>query len=112
MRRYELIGGDDGPYGPAFGPIIVFEVDLVEDGTGKFWQVVQLEQALEHDGQRIEFLTLSPRYAGDSLKKLRESGCTVGIGRVLPARIDDLRKGAVADNVEYWAVGTSKRIDI
>ncbi len=110
MRRYELSGGDDGAYGPGFGPVRAFEIDVVEDADGKRWQLVQLESALDYEGQRIEYLVLTPRYVGDRFSKLRNKGCTVGIGRVLPGRINMVRNGAIADNVDYWAVGTSTRI--
>lgn len=111
MRRYELSGGDDGAYGPGFGPVRAFEIDVVEDADGKRWQLVQLESALDYEDQRIEYFVLSPRYTGDRLSTLRDKGCTVGIGRVLPGKIDRVRNGDVAENVQYWAVGTSRRIE-
>lgn len=112
MRRYELSGGDDGAYGLAFGPVNVFEIGVVEDADGKGWQIVQLENVLEYEGQHIEYFVLSPRHTGDRLGTLREMGCTVGIGRVLPGQIDRVRNGDVADNVQYLAVGSSRRIEL
>lgn len=110
MRRYEISGGDGGAYGPAFGPITVFEIGIVEDAEGFSWQLVQLETCLEYDGQRIEYFVLSPRYRGDGMRKLQEKGCMVGVSRVLPGRLGDVRGGAVADNVDYWAVAYSSRL--
>ena len=109
MRRYEVSGGDDGPYGPTFGPVYVFELAVIEASEGVS-QLVQLEQSIDIDDRHIEYLLLSPRYKGDSINKLQEKGCIVGISRVLPGRVEKIREGEIANNVEYFAVGKSRRL--
>lgn len=110
MLRFEISGGDDGAYGPAFGPVEAFEIEVVEDTGGVSYQLIQLLQSIHHGDAQIEYMTLLPRYKGDSIRRLRDHGCVVGIARVLPGKLDAVRAGHVSDNVEYWAVGTCKRI--
>jgi len=104
-QTYELSGGDGGAYGPIFGPLLADEVSEV-DSAGSRYLLLQLHAPIHHKNDQIEYFVVSPRYAGETLKKLRKKGCTVGIGRVLPGKEAELKlNGVTTATVEYWSIG-------
>ncbi len=104
-KTYKLAGGDGGCYGPDFGPVLAKEFqELKADGTT--YLMLKLVEPIQHENDQIDFFVVSPRYAGDTLKKLRGKGCHVGIGRVLPEQEQAVQtEGISTKTVEYWAIG-------
>lgn len=108
MTTYELSGGDDGAYGPVFGPLHAIEVKLVVSGSQE-GLLLRLAAPIRYRNDAIEFFVVSPRYTNDTIAKLWREECTVGIGRVLPGKeLDVERNGVTTANVEYWSIGTCK----
>jgi hypothetical protein len=108
-QRYRL-GLGDGAYGPGdINEIVLSDGGVVKGPDLPNWQGEYLlgvcEAPTSYRGETLHYVTLAPRYAGDSLAHIRQSGGVVGVGRVLPGR-NPLMSGTfdVAD-VEYWAVG-------
>ena len=107
-NTYELAGGDGGAYGPIFGPVLANEIGEVkaEDGSS-IYMLLKLRAPIQFENDKIDYLVVSPRYVGDTLKKLRRKGCTVGVGRVLPGREALVQeRGVNTETVEYWSIGS------
>ena len=107
MSTFEIAGGDDGCYGPRFGPAIadaLGEVPSVDGGH----MLLALREPLHIDGKTICLISVRARYVGDSLETIRGSGATVGVWRVLPEGEGTARQGLTPANSEYWAIGTCK----
>ena len=103
---YELSGGDEGAYGPVFGPVLADEIGEVES-EGSSYLILHLQTPIQYEGDNIEYLLVSPRYTGDTLEKLRKEGCTVGVGRVLPDKEEEVQQAGVSSSTaEYWSIGT------
>jgi hypothetical protein len=105
MHAYKLAGGDDGCYGPSFGPVIADERGEVPSGEGGHI-LLALREPLQINDQSIRMLAIRPRYVGRSLRSIRWLRATVGIWRVLPDAEAGVSNGLTAENSEYWAVGT------
>ena len=104
-KTYKISGGDGGSYGPIFGPANAREIAEIDtDGTA--YLLLELDDPITHEQGRIDYLVVSPRYVGDSIKKLRRRGVHVGVGRVLPNQARVIREEGVSETtVENWAVG-------
>lgn len=112
MKTYELAGGDGGAYGPVFGPIRATEVKLVTSGQQEYL-LLRLMSPIQYKRDAIEYLVVSPRHAGDTIDKLRQETCTVGVGRVLPDKENEIEiSGVTAANVEYWSIGICKPMTV
>jgi hypothetical protein len=61
-------------------------------------------------GEELKYITLSPRYAGGSLDRIRKSGGVVGVGRILPGRDPHASRSFNATDVEYWAIGVLSNV--
>ena len=107
-KTYTLAGGDGGCYGPNFGPVLAQELgELKADGTT--YLMLKLVTPIHLEKDQIDYIVVSPRYVGDTLRKLRKKGCRVGIGRVLPEQHQAVQLHGISDKtVEYWAIGTCK----
>lgn len=113
MFRYEISGGDGAAYGPAFGPVAA--ESQFETGSQEFggqYLVMKLLEPLELEGHQISHLAISMRYAGETLDELPGREATVGIARVLPGGLDSLHSGVNRENVEYFAVGTCRPVQV
>ena len=105
QHTFELSGGDDGAYGPSFGPVSADKVGEIES-KGVRYLMLHLHTPIRYKNDRIEYVVVSPRYTGDTVKKLKIKGCTVGIGRVLPGQEDHVKAyGITTATVEYWSIG-------
>ena len=107
--RYEISGGDGGCYGPIFGPIHAREIaELATDGES--YLVLELDDAIFHGDDQIDYFVVSPRHVGVSLRTLRREDCYVAVGRVLPDQIEALGTDGISNTtVEHWAIGVCKR---
>lgn len=108
---YKVNGGDGGCYGPNFGPVNAQEIaEVASDGTS--YLLLKLEAPIKHEQDVIDYIVVSPRYVGDSLDKLRQRGCHVGVSRVLPNQEKAVRTAGVSEaTVEYWAIGVCTPIE-
>ncbi len=105
MKRYTIAGGDDGCYGPSFGPVSANEVGVFgSEGTACL--VIQLAEPVQEGSEQFQFLALRPRYAGGTFQDLRVKGGTVGVSLVLPGKESSIREGLSTENSKYWAIGT------
>ena len=107
-NTYKLEGGDGGAYGPEFGPVLADEVRIIEaEEGGNSYLMLKLQEPIQYESDQINYFVVSPRYVGDSLKKLRQKGCIVGVGRVLPGQEAAVQeKGVSNETVEYWSIGS------
>lgn len=105
MKRYTIAGGDDGCYGPSFGPVSATEVGLF-GSEGKACLVIRLAESLQEGTEHIQFLALRPRYVGVTFEELRAKGGTVGVSLVLPGQESSVREGLSDKNSRYWAIGS------
>ncbi len=104
--KYKLSGGDGGCYGPLFGPITAEEIGKVIDSNKKEYMALHLDEHIIYNNKKIEYLVITPRYAGDTIEKLKLKGCTVGVAIVLPNMLKNLfSNGMSNENIEYWAIG-------
>jgi hypothetical protein len=109
--KYKVSGGDGGCYGPNFGPVNAQEIaEIASDRTS--YLLLKLDAPIKHEKDSIDYFVVSPRYVGDSLKKLRRRGCHVGVGRVLPNQEQAVRTAGISEaTVEYWAIGVCTPIE-
>jgi hypothetical protein len=105
MNRYTIAGGDDGCYGPRFGPVAADEVGLF-GSEAKACLVVRLAESVQDGSEHFEFLAIRPRYVGVTFEYLRAKGGTVGVSLVLPGKESSIREGLSTENSKYWAIGT------
>jgi hypothetical protein len=108
-QRYRL-GLGDGAYGPGdIEEIVLSDGGVIRGPDLPNWQGEYLlgvcEMPTSHHDQALLYLLLSPRYVGDSLAHIRQSGGVVGVGRVLPGRDPRTSRTFDVTDVEYWAVG-------
>ena len=109
MRAYQLTGGDNGCYGPVFGPVIADEQCEVSSEEGGHL-LLALRRPLQVDELTIHLLAVRPRYVGDTLDTIRKSGAIVGVWRVLLEGESSIRSGITKSNAEYWAIGSCRRV--
>lgn len=105
MKRYAIVGGDDDTWGPRFGPVIADEMGSISSFDGEFFILLHLLEPLQEHGDKVEFLVVSPRYGGFTLDSIREKGCFVAIGRILPGKQIDLQKGLSKGDTDYFSIG-------
>jgi len=108
-QRYQISGGDGGAYGPEFGPVIGEEVTEI-NGPKNDYLLLRLLPSMITGSTTTNYMVVSPRYKGDTIKKLRKKRCVVGVFRVLEGKQDEVRNGVTKENVDYWAVGDCKPI--
>ena len=105
MKRFTIAGGDDGCYGPRFGPVTAIEVGLFgSEATACL--VIRLAEPVQEGSEHFEFLAIRPRYTGVTFEELRANGGTVGVSLVLPGKDFSIREGLSTENSKYWAIGT------
>ena len=109
IQKYEVAGGDGGPYGAVFGPLIGEEIEEIH-GPQNDYLLLKLSPPLVVESTTTDYMLVSPRYKGDTLKKLKRKGCAVGVFRVLAGKQEDVRNGVSRENVDYWAVGDCKPV--
>ena len=109
-QRFQIAGGDDASYGPTFGPVIGEEVGEIAGGWGGPFMLVRLVDNVTFEGELVEFMTLAPRYVGDTLDSIRRGRCVVAFGRVRPGMVDDAKKGIRFENTQTIAVGESRPV--
>jgi hypothetical protein len=114
-QRYRL-GLGDGAYGPGdIDEIVLSDGGVIEGPDLPNWHGQYLlgvcERPTSYRGEALRYVILSPRYVGDSLIHIRESGGVVGVGRVLPGREAPTSKDFNVADVEYWAVGVLSLIE-
>lgn len=110
MNSYSIAGGDDGCYGPSFGPATAEEVGVFGN-EGSKCLVLRLHEPIQDGAMRIQLLAVRPRYVGVSFEALRTTGATVGVSIVLPGKEEQICEGLSEENSKYWAIGTCKRSD-
>ena len=59
-----------------------------------------------YEGELVQYVTTSPRYAGSTIKDILEKETQVGVARVLPGKVIIEGKRYEASDVDYWAIGT------
>jgi hypothetical protein len=104
-QRYSIAGGDDGVYGPSFGPVSATEVGLFGSAEAAC-MVVQLAQPVREGSQEFELLAVRPRYVGVTFTELQSKGGTVGVSLVRQGHESSIRSGLTAENSKYWSIGT------
>lgn len=109
-KQYEIIGGDDDTWGPRFGPVIADDAGEISGLSGGRFILLHLVKPFQHTGENVEFLVVSPRYEGFTLNDIREKGCFVAIGRILPGKKIDKQKGFSKDDADYFSIGVCKPI--
>ena len=107
--RYRL-SVSDGAHGPGDVPLLGIEDGGVIKGPAlPNWQdealLGILGESLRWRDTIVDFVIITPRYAGTSLADVRKGGGIVGVGRVLHG--SDARQWQVVDpaQVEYWGAG-------
>ena len=108
LKQYEIIGGDDDTWGPRFGPVIAEEEGEIAGFSGQRFVLLRLLKPFQHSGENVEFLVVSPRYKDFTLNDIREKGCFVAIGRILPGKQINLQKGLSKDDTDYFSIGVCK----
>jgi len=58
------------------------------------------------DGERVEQVVAAPRYSGDSLEHISQSGGTVGVARVRPGTALAHGHSFGAEDVRYCIIGS------
>lgn len=114
MRRYKIYIGD--PYdfrGPKeIDSLHVEPVEVVHGPDSPNWQkadwLFKLIEPIDYKGELVEFVTVSPRYVGDTLDEMLKKDTTVGVGRVLPGRRITSNSRYQSSDIHYWAIGTIK----
>jgi hypothetical protein len=97
MKRYTIAGGDDGCYGPRFGPIFAKEVGVFgSESTACL--VIRLAEPVQEGSEQIQLLALRPRYSGVTFQELQTKGGTVGVSLVLPCKESSIRDGLSTAN--------------
>jgi hypothetical protein len=111
VERYRLNLRDGGP--GDIDELILTAGGVVRGPDLPNWQPEYLlgicEMPTSYRGQELKYVTLSPRYAGESLDRIRNSGGVVGVGRILPGRDILASRSFKATDVEYWAIGILSR---
>jgi hypothetical protein len=79
MQKYKLYGGDNACYGPIFGPVQAEEECEVAGSEGEHYLLLRL----------LNYILFQ----------------MVGVGRVLPGKVEELYKGMSNKNTEYWSIG-------
>jgi hypothetical protein len=87
-QRYKLNLSDGGPRD--IDAVVLSDGGVVRGPDLPNWQTEYLlgicEAPISYRGEALHYVTLSPRYVGESLDHIRQSGGVVGVGRVLPGR--------------------------
>ena len=113
-QRYRLSLGDG-----AHGPGDIAEITLSDGGEVRSpdlpnrqseYMLGVCEAPTFYRGEELRFVTVAPRYFGESLAQIRQSGGVVGVGRVLPGRDPGTSRVLGADDIEYWAVGVLEHL--
>jgi hypothetical protein len=93
-RRYRLNLRDGGP--GDIDEIILSDGGVARGPDLPNWQSSYLlgicEAPTSYRGDALHYVTLAPRYVGESLDHIRQSGGMVGVGRVLPGEIPRRRE--------------------
>jgi len=109
-QRYRLaLGG--GAYGPGdVPPLTISMVQVVKGPDLPDWQpesiIAELDPPIEWHGQLVSHVTLSPRYATDTLSSITDRGGVVAVGRVLPGNDPLGWTELIPSALHYWGVGT------
>jgi len=114
-QRYKL-GLGDGAYGPGdIGLITVVDEGNIAGPTLPDWQAKHmLARCLtptSYYGEEVRYLVLSPRYASDSLSRIRSAGGMVAVSRMLPGCVAEKPQRFEPREIEYWAVGALRVLD-
>lgn len=110
LRLRVLCGGGDC-FGPALAPFTIEEIGEVPFLSDSRYLLLKTLRPVSYQSDQIEYVVISPRYAGTSLEEIRSQGGTVGVARVRPNVQVDLSKGLQKDEVEYIAVGTCEVVE-
>jgi hypothetical protein len=106
-KYYNISGGDDGAYGPIFGPVKAEEICVIKED----YVLLKLKETIQYKNDKIEYFVVAPRYKGDDINLLRKKGCIVGVARVLPNKVDNIiNTKVIKPNIEYWSIGNCKPI--
>ena len=108
MRRYSISGGDDGAYGPSFGPVSANEIGHIDGPEGSRALLLRLAVPIERAAGDIEYLVVRPRYTGQTLADVQEEGCVVGIWCVPADVAESMDDGVSLEDCEYWAIGNCR----
>ena len=103
--RYLIAAGEGCCCGPAFGPSLSEEIFVIPGTSLPGSLLLKMLEPIAYNNEVISYLAVTPRYVGDTLVMLRDTGCIVNIFRALPERLDQLREGSFKDSTEYLAVG-------
>ena len=103
--QFRIACGNGGCFGPALRPVLTEEIGEVSFLPDTRYLLLKLQSPTLYQTDSIEYLLVTPRYAGISLEDLRARGGTVGIARVLPHVVVDPSKGFTKDEIEYFAIG-------
>jgi hypothetical protein len=106
-QRYQLNLSNVGPCD--IDTVILSDGGVVRGPDLPNWQAEYLlgicEAPTSYRGEALHYVTLAPRFVGESLDHIRETGGTVGVGRVLPGRDPSTSRVFDATDIEYWAIG-------
>lgn len=72
--------------------------------------MLRILEPFQYNEEIVEYVVVPPRYEGFTVQSIREEGCFVAIGRVLPSKKNELERGVFKDNSEYIAIGLCKPI--
>jgi hypothetical protein len=106
MKHYTIAGGDDGCYGPRFGPALAEEAGVFGTEANACLVLRLLEPINEPSIGTVRLLAVRPRYVGVAFEEINKSGGTVGISLVLPGHEASITLGLSDCNSKYWAIGT------
>jgi hypothetical protein len=79
-------------------------------GLGQPFILLHLLKPFQHNGEKVEFLVVSPRYKDFTLNDIREKGCFVAIGRILPGKEINMQKGLSNGDTDYFSIGVCKPV--
>ena len=100
-------GGTHGPGDVA--PFSVRTCRVISGPALPNWQaqsiVASLELPFQWRGELVTYVTINPRYRGDTFYSIERSGGAVGVGRVRPREKPMEWKVIAPSGVEYWGVG-------
>jgi hypothetical protein len=105
MKHYTIAGGDDGCYGPRFGPVAAEEIGLF-GAEGRVCLLLRLLEPIQDGPVQVQHLAVRPRYEGVTFHDLQASGGTVGVSVVFPGQEASVQEGLSELNSRYWAIGT------
>lgn len=104
----------EGPDGP--NKILVEGLGKVLGPQKDYWReeyfLVEVENPFEVENEQVNYLLVVPRYDGDTISKMTNSECMIGILRIFPDIEIKVGERFSPDDINYWAIGSIERLAV